>query len=95
MGPMVIRGKRIDKIELNRINHIVNRYREKGRTLISSELCKTWDWRQHPTPQSNRSSHRFEPINPSFFAVLWTNGYPLQINFVGGFDFLNIFIYSI
>ncbi len=43
---IVIRRRIIDSIELNRINEVVGRYWDRGRTFISQELCRIWDWRQ-------------------------------------------------
>ncbi len=44
--PLVIRRRTIDQEELERIKHVVHSGWEQGRTFISRELCRLWDWRQ-------------------------------------------------
>lgn len=42
----IIRGRRIDKNELEYIRKTISRHWDKGRTAISRILCEHWDWRQ-------------------------------------------------
>jgi len=44
--PLVIRKQRIDEAELQRIRSLINRHWDRGRTHISKELCRLWEWRQ-------------------------------------------------
>lgn len=43
---LVIRRRRIDSAALNLINEVVEKNWSQGRTVISRELCRIWDWRQ-------------------------------------------------
>lgn len=47
METMVIRGKSINDADLAQIKQTAEQYWDKGRTFISRELCKEWNWRQH------------------------------------------------
>jgi hypothetical protein len=47
MEAMVIRGKSIGASDLVEIKQTVEQYWDKGRTFISRELCRSWNWRQH------------------------------------------------
>jgi len=44
--PLIIRRRTIDHGELERIKQVIHRGWEQGRTWISRELCRIWDWRQ-------------------------------------------------
>ena len=44
--PLLIRNQRIDEAELERIRSLIQRHWDRGRTYISEELCRLWDWRQ-------------------------------------------------
>lgn len=43
---LIIRGKRIAHSDLWQIQDIINKHWVEGRTNISKELCRIWDWRQ-------------------------------------------------
>ena len=43
---LVIRGKRITQSDLWQIQSIINKHWLQGRTFISKELCRIWNWRQ-------------------------------------------------
>lgn len=45
--PLTIRGRTIDYKELACIKLAIQLGWDKGRTWISQELCRQWDWRQH------------------------------------------------
>lgn len=47
METQVIRGRRIGDAELAQIKQTIAQYWDKGRVVISRELCTVWDWRQH------------------------------------------------
>lgn len=42
---LVIRGKRIGPEDLWQIRNVVRRHWRRGRTAISRELCRVWQWR--------------------------------------------------
>ena len=44
--PLIIRRRTIDHEELERIKQVIHQGWEQGRTWISRELCRIWDWRQ-------------------------------------------------
>lgn len=44
--PLVIRKRVIGDAELEQIRGLIGRYWDRGRTFISRELCRLWDWRQ-------------------------------------------------
>lgn len=47
MGPdLVIRGRQVTSPDLDLIRSLVDQYREQGRTFISRELCRIWNWQQ-------------------------------------------------
>ena len=49
---LVIRGKRITPFVLSQIQKVTEEHWAKGRTFISRELCRLWDWRQaNETPK--------------------------------------------
>lgn len=43
---LVIRGRRIAEPDLFQIQRVTADHWDKGRTFISQELCRIWDWRQ-------------------------------------------------
>ncbi len=43
---LIIRGKRIARSDLSQIHSVIQENWDKGRTFISRELCRLWDWRQ-------------------------------------------------
>lgn len=43
---LIIRGKRIAQSDLSQIHSVIHENWDKGRTFISRELCRLWDWRQ-------------------------------------------------
>jgi hypothetical protein len=44
--PLVIRGRRITDSDITFICSTIKKHWDKGRTFISQELCRIWDWRQ-------------------------------------------------
>jgi hypothetical protein len=42
----VIRGRQVTSQDLNVIRSLIDRYQEQGRTFISRELCRVWNWHQ-------------------------------------------------
>jgi hypothetical protein len=45
-GNLVIRGRVITADELQLIKDLIEQHWAKGRSFISQELCRIWDWRQ-------------------------------------------------
>lgn len=43
---LVIRGRRIAESDITFIRSIIEKHWDRGRTFISKELCRLWDWRQ-------------------------------------------------
>lgn len=43
---LVIRGRQVTSPDLDLIRSLVDQYREEGRTFISRELCRIWNWKQ-------------------------------------------------
>ena len=43
---LVVRNKTIGDTELDQIRNLINEHWTRGRTYISKELCRVWDWRQ-------------------------------------------------
>lgn len=43
---LVIRGRRITDDEITFVRSVIERHLSQGRTFISKELCRLWDWRQ-------------------------------------------------
>lgn len=44
---LIIRGRVIGQEELKLIRELISLHWSKGRKVISQELCRIWDWRQH------------------------------------------------
>jgi len=44
--PLFIRKQRIGNPELEQIREVINEQWDRGRSHISRELCRLWDWRQ-------------------------------------------------
>ncbi len=44
---IVYRGRHITGKDISFINNLIERYTDKGRSYISREICKAWNWRQH------------------------------------------------
>ena len=44
--PLVIRKQRIGETEIEQIQNLIHQYWSRGRSCISRELCRLWDWRQ-------------------------------------------------
>lgn len=43
---LILRGRPVTPQDLNGIRSIVHQYWEQGRTFISKELCRIWNWHQ-------------------------------------------------
>ncbi len=43
---LIIRGIKITDKEINEIKALVHEYWQQGRTYISKEICRLWNWRQ-------------------------------------------------
>ncbi|MFQ5835795.1 MAG: Druantia anti-phage system protein DruA [bacterium] len=43
---LVIRGRRITSNDITFIRSVIKEHQARGRTFISEELCRLWDWRQ-------------------------------------------------
>jgi len=43
---LVIRGRRLSETDILQVRHLVEAYGHRGRSAISRELSKAWDWRQ-------------------------------------------------
>jgi len=43
---LVIRGRPVTSQDLDLIRSLVDQYQQQGRTFISRELCRTWNWQQ-------------------------------------------------
>lgn len=43
---LIIRGIKITDNEINEIKDLVHQYWQQGRTYISKEVCRLWNWRQ-------------------------------------------------
>ncbi len=44
---IVYRGRHITGKDISFINNLIERYTDKGRSYISREICKAWNWRQY------------------------------------------------
>lgn len=44
---LLIRGRHVRGSDLCQIKEVIAEHWERGRTAISQELCRLWDWRQH------------------------------------------------
>ena len=44
---IVYRGRHITREDISFIRNCIANYADKGRTYISREICKAWNWRQH------------------------------------------------
>jgi len=44
--PLVIRGRTITDRDITFIRSLIETHWQKGRTFISKDLCRLWDWRQ-------------------------------------------------
>ncbi len=44
---IVYRGRQVTWKDVLFIRNYIERFSDKGRTYISREICKSWDWRQH------------------------------------------------
>jgi len=43
---LILRGRSVTPQDLDLIRSVINQHREKGRTFISKELCRAWNWHQ-------------------------------------------------
>lgn len=43
---LLIRGRKINDDDLTFIRSVIQEHQRRGRTFISQELCRLWDWRQ-------------------------------------------------
>jgi len=43
---LVIRGRQVTSQDIDLIRSLVDQYQEQGRTFISRELCRIWNWQQ-------------------------------------------------
>ncbi len=43
---LVIRGRQVTSQDIGLIRSLVNQYQQQGRTFISRELCRIWNWHQ-------------------------------------------------
>lgn len=43
---LIVRGRPVTPHDLNLIHSLLNKYWERGRTFISQELCRNWNWYQ-------------------------------------------------
>ena len=43
---LVIRGRQVTSQDIDLIGSLVNQYQRQGRTFISRELCRIWNWHQ-------------------------------------------------
>lgn len=43
---LIIRGRKINDHDLSFIRSVIKEHYRRGRTFISKELCRLWDWRQ-------------------------------------------------
>ena len=43
---LVLRGRPVTSQDLNLIRSLVDQYQQQGRTFISKELCRIWNWHQ-------------------------------------------------
>lgn len=44
--PLIIRGRRVTDDDIVFIRSIIEKHKVRGRTFISKELCRLWNWRQ-------------------------------------------------
>jgi len=47
---LLIRGRKINDDALTFIRSVIQEHQRRGRTFISKELCRLWDWRQRNGP---------------------------------------------
>jgi hypothetical protein len=43
---LVIRGRQVTSQDLHVIRSLIDQYQEQGRTFISKEICRIWNWHQ-------------------------------------------------
>ena len=43
---LILRGRPVTSQDLNLIRSLVDQYQQQGRTFISKELCRIWNWHQ-------------------------------------------------
>ena len=43
---LILRGRSVTSQDLNLIRSLVDQYQQQGRTFISKELCRIWNWHQ-------------------------------------------------
>ena len=43
---LVIRGRQVTSQDIGLIRSLVDQYQPQGRTFISRELCRIWNWHQ-------------------------------------------------